>query len=220
MFTARTHKQAEGVVSAYFAERTLWLGDAVAARALANRAWQLAPVKRVERDFVRAARLQGAAALALDDLATADERLHHALSRARAVNFVEEELAALVALAEMRRKRRDTKAARELLDDVWELAERGPFPLLHADALNVLAQIERDAGNRDAAVAAATNAYRLAWCDGPPFAYHWGLEAARAHLEALGASEPTDLPPYDEAKYEPMPEVEINPPGKFGSPAD
>jgi hypothetical protein len=28
---------------------------------------------------------------------------------------------------------------------VWESAERGPYPLYHADALNVLAQIERDA---------------------------------------------------------------------------
>jgi hypothetical protein len=69
-------------------------------------------------------------------------------------------------------------------------------------------------------VEAATKAYRLAWCDGPPFAYHWGLDAARAHLKALGASEPTDLPPYNEAKYEPMPELEINPPDKFDRAAD
>ncbi len=53
-------------------------------------------------------------------------------------------------------------------------------------------------------------------CDGPPFAYHSALEAARAHLKALGAPGPTDLPPYDESKHEPMPEVEINPPDKFG----
>ena len=59
-----------------------------------------------------------------------------------------------------------------LLDDVWEPAERGPYPLFHADACNVLAQIERDAGDRAAAVEAATKAYRLAWCDGEPYAYH------------------------------------------------
>jgi len=220
MVRAQSLTQSEGFAVAFLAQRALWLGDAKAARDLANYAWHLAAVQRVERDFIRAARLQGAAALALSDLPTADGRLHHALSRARAVNLVEEELSALAALAELRRKQGDLKAARELLDDVWELAERGPYPLLHADALNVLAQIERDAGNRDAAVEAATKAYRLAWCDGPPFAYHWGLEAARAHLEALGAPEPTDLPPYDESKYEPMPEVEINPPDKFGTPAD
>jgi hypothetical protein len=150
--------------------------------------------------------------LGLNDLSTADERLHHALTRARAVNLVEEELPALIALAELRRRQGDATAARELLDDVWEAAERGPYPLFHADALNVLAQIERDAGNIKAAIEAATLAYRKAWCDGPPFAYHWGLEAARKHLRELHAPEPTDLPPYDESKHEPMPEVEIDPP--------
>jgi hypothetical protein len=104
------------------------------------------------------------------------------------VNYVEGELPALVALAELRRRQAlsvgarqgNPAAARDLLDDVWEPAERGPYPLFHADALVVLAQVERDAGNREAAIAVATRAYRLAWCDGPPFAYHWGLEAARA----------------------------------------
>ena len=172
----------------------------------------MAKLKRFERDFIRAARLQGAASLGLNDLERADERLHHALTRARAVNHVEEELNALIALAELRRRQGDSGAARELLDAVWEAAERGPYPLFHADALNVLAQIERDARNTAAAIEAATQAYRKAWCDGPPFAYHWGLEAARAHLKALGAPEPSDLPPYDESQYEPMPDVEIDPP--------
>jgi hypothetical protein len=47
---------------------------------------------------------------------------------------------------------------------------------------------------------------------GPPFAYHWGRKAASAHLNALSAPEPSDLPPYDESKHEPMPDVEIDPP--------
>lgn len=127
------------------------------------------------------------------------------------MNFVEEELPTLTGLAELRRRHGDPKAARELLDHVWELAERGPYPMPHADALNVLAQIECDAGNRGAAIAAATKAHRLAWCDGPPYAYHWGLEAAKKHLAALGAPEPTDLPPFDESKFEPMPQIEIDP---------
>ena len=160
--------------------------------------------------MIRAARLQGEAALGLGDLETADERLHHALARARAVNLVEEELPALIGLAELRRRQGDLNAVRELLDDVWEPCERGPFKLLHSDACNVLAQIERDEGNHEAAVKAAMEAYRLAWCDGPPFAYHWGLQKARAQLAALGVPEPI-LPPFDESKYEPMPEVEIEP---------
>ena len=118
---------------------------------------------RYEAGIVKALRLQGAAALGLGDGVTADERLHHALTRARAVNLVEEELPALVALAELRRRQADFKAARELLDDVWEPAERGPYPLEHADAFNVLTQIERDEGNTQAAIDAATQAYRHAW---------------------------------------------------------
>ena len=114
----------------------------------------------------------------------------------------------------MRRREGKPSEARELLDDVWDGAERGPYPLFHADAFDVLAQIERDAGNRDAAVAAATQAFRLAWCDGPPYAYHWGLEAARKHLRELGAPEP-EMPPFDPSKHEPMPEVEIDPEDEF-----
>jgi hypothetical protein len=157
--------------------------------------------------------------LGLHDFAAADEWLHHALTRARQVNYVEEELPALIALAELRRREGKPGEARELLDDVWDGAERGPYPLFHADACNVLAALERDAGNRDAAIAAATQAYRLAWCDGPPFAYHWGLEAARKHLRELGALEP-EMPPFDPSKHEPMPEVEIDPEDEFHAGGD
>jgi tetratricopeptide (TPR) repeat protein len=212
--TALSNKQAEGVDASYVAQGALWRDEFASALSFADRAWELAHVQRNEGDFIRAARAQGQAALGLKGLATADERLHHALTRARIVNLVEEELPALVALAELRRRQGDIKSARELLDDVWESAERGPYPLFHADAFNVLAQIERDEGNTNAAIEAATKAYRLAWCDGPPFAYHWGLEKAKQHLKELGAPEP-EMPPFDESKFEPMPEVEIDPEDEF-----
>ena len=220
MFITQSLAQSEGLVNTFLAQRAVWLGDPAAARTLADRAWELAHVQRVERDFIRAARLQGEAAfktskvLETFEVSYADERLHHALTRARAVNDVEEELAALVALAELRRRQGNTAAAREFLDDVWESAERGPYPLFAADAFNVLAHIERDAGNTAAAVEAATKAYTSAWCDGEPYAYHWGLVAARKHLRELGAPEPVQ-PPFDASKFEPMPEVEINPQDEF-----
>lgn len=218
IWTARHHRGAEGQVNTFLAEVALWMGDPAAARPLADRAWELAADRRQEADFIRAARLQGTAALFVGgpgDLEIADERLHHGLTRARACNRVEEELPALIALAELHRRRGEVEAARGVLADVWDPAERGPYPMFHADGLNVLAQIERDAGNRDAAVAAAARAFELAWCDGPPFAYHWGLERAREHLAELEAPEP-ELPEFDESKFEPMPEVEINPPDEFG----
>ena len=57
--------------------------------------------------------------------------------------------------------------------------------------------------------------FSLAWCDGPSYAYHWGLEAAKKHLDELGAPYP-EMPPFDPSRYDPMPEVEIDPPDEFG----
>jgi tetratricopeptide (TPR) repeat protein len=88
----------QGVVIAHLAERSLWRGEFAEAIVLADQAWKLATVLRIERDFVRAALLQGHAALGLGDLARADEHLHHALTRARAVNLVQIELPALISL--------------------------------------------------------------------------------------------------------------------------
>jgi tetratricopeptide (TPR) repeat protein len=211
IFAEESRRASQGITAAYLAQRAVWVGDGATARRSASHAWELAHVPRSERDFIRAARLQGEAALALGELVEADGWLHHALARARTVDLAEEEIPALIALAERYRRQGNPTSAFELLDQVWEPAERGPYPLFHADALNVLAQIERDANNIPAAIKAATEAYAKAWCDGPPFAYHWGLKKARAHLAALSAHEPA-LPPFDESKYEPIPEIELDPP--------
>jgi hypothetical protein len=120
----------------------------------------------------------------------------------------------LTALAELHRQRWQFGPARELLEQVWAPAERGPYPLFHADARNVLAGLERDEGQRDAAIAAATRAYELAWCDGPPYAYHFGLTNAKQLLAELGAPEPKLLP-FDASKFEPMPDVDLNPKDEF-----
>lgn len=111
--------------------------------------------------------------------------------------------------------------ARDLLDQVWGAAARGPYPLLYADALNVLAQVERDQGQPQAAIAAATAAYRHAWCDGPPYAYAFGLRNAERHLQVLGVPAPV-LPPFDAARDKPIPEVELDPEDEFhvGMPPD
>ena len=206
--------QQDGRLNASLAQCCLWRAQPGAALPLAQRAWELAHVRRHERDFIRAVRLHGEAALGVGDLRTASERLQHALSRARAVNLIQEELPALSALADLQRQQQHYDDARELLDQVWAPAARGPYPLLHADALNVLAQLQRDQGQHEAAIAAATAAYTQAWCDGPPYAYACGLSNARRHLQALGAPEPT-LPPFDAAQHEPLPDVELDPDDEF-----
>lgn len=213
------HFQGEGVASARLAELWLSLGDFAKAEISAESAWRSAATQRSERDFIRSALVQGRAALGLNKLSRADERLHHALSRARIVNVVEFELPALIAIAELELKRGNPKGATVRLDDVWEVAERGPYPLRQADACNVLADIAMAEGNKSAALQATTKAYQKAWCDGPPYAYHWGLQKAKVRLAALGAPEP-DMPAFDGSKFEPLPEVEINPKDEFWVDAD
>jgi tetratricopeptide (TPR) repeat protein len=207
--------QWDGYISAKLAKLFFWMDDFTTASSLADRAFKFSQDPFIyEVGYVEAIRLQGDLSLKLNDFPIADERLHHALTRARKVNLIEEELPALIGLAELRLRQGDMSAAREFLDDVWEVAERGPYPLFHANACNILAQIERDEGKQDEAVKAATKAYELSWCDGPPFAYHWGLVAARKHLQELGADEPL-MTPFDASKFEPMPEVEIDPEDEF-----
>ena len=88
-----------------------------------------------------------------------------------------------------------------------------------ADQQNKVGELSKCRDSLKAAIEAATKAYRLAWCDGPPFAYHWGLEKAKQHLKELGAPEP-EMPPFDQSKFEPMPEVEIDPHDEFHAEAE
>jgi tetratricopeptide (TPR) repeat protein len=214
LFNESHATQMLGVTTAALAERAIWIGDVPNGNVCADRAWELAADERNERDFIRAAVWQGRAALYQGNVARADERLHHALTRARASNVVEFELQALIAIAELELQRNRPAEARARLDDVWEAAERGRYPLRLADAHNVLAAVAISEGDNPAAIDAAINAYNAAWCDGPPYAYHWGLQKAKAHLAALGVREPT-MPPFDESKFPPMPEVEINPKDEY-----
>jgi tetratricopeptide (TPR) repeat protein len=214
LFAKQGYPQPEGVTIAFLAERLLWLRDFAAASALADQAWKIGTAQRIERDCIRAALRQGQAAFGLSNLERADERLHLALTRARAVNVIEFELPALIAIAALESQQGHLAGARARLDEVWDAADRGPYPLYQADAYNVLADVERAEGNTQAAMEAATRAYRAAWCDGPPYAYHWGLEKAKAHLKALDAPEP-EMPAFDESTFEPLPEVEINPQDEY-----
>ena len=226
IFRAKFSAPAEGVVNAFLAQRALWLNLPEEAAICANRAWEIA--SRLEADETRAdlhgaakvaiaaARMQGEALVLLGDYARGRARLQHALWRAREIEFVEEELPALRVLALLARQQNDLALARDFLRQTWKLAERGPFPLYHADSYNILAQVERDADNPAAAVAAARRAYQLAWCDGPPFAYQRGLEDAQTHLDALRAAAPT-LPPYRAEDFAPPLSVAINPPDEFAA---
>jgi tetratricopeptide (TPR) repeat protein len=135
---SRRHTQFEGFVSSARAQRDLWFSNAPAALAHAMRAFDFAKNYSYERDFIRTARLQGAAALEMGEMTTAMEHLNHALFRARQVDFVEEELRTIIAMAEWHRQKRNLSGSHELLEQIWAPAEGGPYPLFHSDALNVL----------------------------------------------------------------------------------
>jgi hypothetical protein len=207
--------QAEGTTLAFLAQRALWIGDFQAASQLTEQSWRLAEVKKYKRDFVRVARLQGATALGLNDLSRADERFSYALTNAREVIFIEEELPAQIGLAETQRRQKHSKSAREDLYYTWQAAENGPFLLSLVDAWNTLARLERDEGNMNESIEAATKACRLAWCDGLSFSYYHGLETARSHLSALAAPEPCHAAAYSDSALRQIVEVEINPPDQF-----
>lgn len=188
----------DGFIEWVLAQGNIWFKQYDAAFTSLNTS-ELIKNHDADLNFIWATRLKGEAALGLNDFATSEEQLRRALAWARGRNLTEEELPALVALAELQLRQGNVNAAREFLDDVWDAAEQGPYTLIHADACNALAQIERESGNVAAAVEAASRAYELAWCDGPPFAYHWGVITAQKHLQELGAPEP-QLPPFDEAR--------------------
>jgi hypothetical protein len=202
-----------------FAQAALWRKSYELANKYTNEAFKIETRrqkkhgKRHKRDLTRLLRLHGMAAYGVNDHLQADQYLYNAVSHARSANLIEEEMYSLVAIAELERRRGNLPLAREHLADTWEMCERAPYRLIHADGMNILAQIERDAGNTDAAITAATKAYELAWCDGISedgkhrYAYWWGLKDAEKHLTELGAPIPK-LPPFDPAAHEPLPEID------------
>jgi tetratricopeptide (TPR) repeat protein len=139
---------------------------------------------------IAAIRTLGDALMQVGDLPAAEPVLLDALKLGRSETRLSEELRALVLLAELHVRARDFEQSRARLDDVWDAAQRGPFRLIQADALYVLARLELGLGRRAAGVHAAQQAFVHAWCDGPPYAYSWTLERARNVLRQMGEPEP------------------------------
>jgi tetratricopeptide (TPR) repeat protein len=136
------------------------------------------------------------------------ELLNDALVLARGITHSDSETGVLIQFAELTATMRLLDEARSHIADAQQLAEHLQLRLRQADAMNVLSKIEHLAGNREAAASAAVEAYRLAWCDGPPFSYEWGIRQARENLAAAGEPEPADLPPYTPIE---MPELKRTP---------
>ena len=84
-------------------------------------------------------------------------------------------------------------------EDVIARLERvHPAQRPHGDLADALAAL----GRSDEAAVHALQAYRLAWADGPPYAFHWDLRDARERLERLGVAIP-ELPTVDAERADP-----------------
>ena len=181
IFHDRAAKQSEGVVAAFLAQRALWLGLYEQAMAEAERACAIgAALERVDshedhhgavKIYAAALRMKGEALTQIGRVEEGEAELRDALTWARRIDFVEEELPALRALALAALRTSRFEDARAHLAATWEKARRGPFLLYHADSLNILARVERAQNHTEAAISTAREAFSLSWCDGPPFAF-------------------------------------------------
>ena len=117
------------------------------------------------------------------DAALAVERLE----RVAGIEVLPAVRAALLA----RLGRRD-EALAAVEDALARLERVHPANRPHSHLADALAALEQP----DEAAVHALQAYRRAWADGPPYAFHWDLREARDRLERLGVAIP-ELPTVD-----------------------
>ncbi|HEY0782221.1 MAG TPA: toll/interleukin-1 receptor domain-containing protein [Thermoanaerobaculia bacterium] len=142
----------------------------------------------VERDYVRAHWLLGAAHRVDGRTAEAERHLHEALERCRRISMVDHEADILIDLARLRAATGAADEARLLAEEARLIAERSGYVLQGADAHLELARLARDSGDLSGAKEHAEEARRLATCDGPPdFTYKAAYEEAGALLASLAA---------------------------------
>ncbi len=216
LFQTLLAEQEHAMVTDYLGQRALWMGDAEGALTHARRTWEIADAlasNSTQMDLngifkvrTSAARMIGEALLMLGDLDEAELWVSTGLSTANLVNMVEEMLPISHIQAEIARQRGQIELAQHTLQATWELAKTGEYMVYHADSCVLLARLHEDKHENDAAIAAAQNAYRISWCDGPPFAYQRGLEKSRAILERLDSALP-EMPVYDDTHWPALPEI-------------
>ncbi|NIM06159.1 MAG: hypothetical protein GTN65_11230 [Armatimonadetes bacterium] len=191
--------------------RALLMGDAKAALEAARNAlvyWKKDAKEDypVERDFVRAEWLLGAAlvALASEENARRDEllseaelHLTEALYRCRSRNakvtetssgMMELEPDILLAWARWHHVKGNKQEAQDHAEEALSIADRCEYRLKQADIHNFLARLDLEAGKKKDAIRHAQTAHERAWCDGPPHCYKPALDEARRLLKELGAT--------------------------------
>lgn len=146
------------------------------------------------RDYVRTNWLLGAAYCVAGQAAEAEHHLYEALERCRRINATDNEADILLEIARLRLAGNEVEAAHLFANDALVLAERSGFVLQSADAHIMLARLARSRGNRGSVRHHATEAKRLAICDGTPnYTYKVAYDEAVQILNQLGDTLSTDL---------------------------
>jgi tetratricopeptide (TPR) repeat protein len=140
----------------------------------------------IERDFIRAHWLLGAAYLLNNQIDLADHHLSEALTRDRTIKLVDTEANILLDLARLRYEQKNYEEAKSLAEEALLITERCGYVLQGADVNLFLAQyaLEQEKDKAKAKEYAET-ALNLAYCDGPPYYYKVAYEEAVDMLERL-----------------------------------
>jgi tetratricopeptide (TPR) repeat protein len=164
--------------------------------ACARRALELADetariIHPVERDYVRAHWLLGAAHRVAAQTDEAECHLREAMERCRRINMVDHEADILIDLARLRAATGSPEEAGRLVEEALIITERSGYVLQGADAHLELAKLALGRGDQAVALEHATKARELATCDGPPdYTYKVAYDEARAMLKQLGQDIP------------------------------
>lgn len=201
MLEQQNHVQGQGVVWAYRALRELLrlritglsaIHNPQSALESARRALELADEDAhtdspLERDYIRAHWLLGAAHRVASQLDEAERHLHEALERCRRINMVDHEADILIDLARLSAATGAADEAQRLAEEARLIAERSGYVLQGADAHLELARLALARHDRVSARDHAQQARTLATCDGPPdYTYKAAYDEAGALLEQLG----------------------------------
>jgi len=205
-------------VTVLLAQRALWAGNHGAAMAHAKRSWEIADklatnsshldLRGVFKIRTTSARIMADVLMQQNALEEAETWIGTSLSTANLISMVEEQISALRIQAEIARLRGQVDLVHLSIQRAWPLVESGPYTIYHADLYLALACLYEQTQETEKAINAAQTAYRMSWCDGPPFAYQRGLQAAQALLDRLQVT-PPDLPAYDASRWPALPEVKV-----------
>ncbi len=140
----------------------------------------------IERNYVHAHWLLGAAHRVAGLTDEAEHHLQEALERCRRNNTVEVEADILIDLARLRAATGAPDEAQRLADEALVITERSGYVLQGADARLELAKLALARGDKTTALDHAKGARRLATCDGPPdYTYQVAYDEAGGLLAEL-----------------------------------